>query len=229
VAAAIPLSLRAQACLGSPTLGRPFRIAIESAWHSYASSAGIAGTAGTRAFFGGLGAARAHDEELGATATDLTLEGGAIIALDRQRRVELCPVASLTLSLGPKDLLLTPEDQHRIIASAGANLGGLLAQWGRIGLRAFGGSRMAYIKATREYYDPQPASLTATDWFLITEVGLSATLNNRWTLRPRFTMPLDLVGMGDHTDFALPFGWEDHEISLAVALSLTFGKLRSAQ
>jgi hypothetical protein len=220
-----PGSLRAQVCAGFPSLrDTRFRVAASAASYTYATALGVSLTAG-RKVFGTLGAGVTHDGELHASTYDLSLEGGADIAFGPERRVFLCPVAALSVSLGPHDFLLQPEDYRYVSGTLGLGLAAVAVRGHRLTVLPAGGLRAVRLRATRTYTSPEETiGWTESDTYLLFTLGVGLVFNEVLTIRPGVTVPFDFVPPGAPYPFAVPFGREEREVSLGISVGINFGR-----
>jgi len=212
-------------CAGFPSLrDTRFRVAASAASYTYATALGVSLTAG-RKVFGTLGAGVTHDGELHASTYDLSLEGGADIAFGPERRVFLCPVAALSVSLGPHDFLLQPEDYRYVSGTLGLGLAAVAVRGHRLTVLPAGGLRAVRLRATRTYTSPEETiGWTESDTYLLFTLGVGLVFNEVLTIRPGVTVPFDFVPPGAPYPFAVPFGREEREVSLGISVGINFGR-----
>jgi hypothetical protein len=220
-----PASLRAQVCAGFPSLANSrYRVAASAASYTYATALGASLTAG-RKVFGTLGAGVTHDGELHASTYDLSLEGGADIAIGAGRRVFLCPVAALSVSLGPYDFLLRPEDYRYASGTLGLGLAAVAVRGRRLTVLPAGGLRAVRLTATRTFTSPEETiGWTESDTYLLFTLGVGLVFNEVLTIRPGVTVPFGFVALGAPYPLAVPFAREEGEISLGISVGVNFGR-----
>jgi hypothetical protein len=220
-----PASLRAQVCAGFPSLrDTRFRVAASAASYTYATALGVSLTAGKKVF-GTLGAGVTRDGELHATTYDFGLEGGTDIAIGAERRLFLCPVAALSVSLGPYDFLLRPEDHRSVSGAVGLGLAGVAVRTHRLTVLPAGGLRAVRLRATRTYTSPEETiGWTESDTYVLFSLGVGLVVNEALTIRPGVTLPFRLAGRGNEYAAAVPFGREEREVSLGISVGINFGR-----
>jgi hypothetical protein len=220
-----PASLRAQVCAGFPSLrDTRFRVAASAASYTYATALGVSLTAGKKVF-GTLGAGVTRDGELHATTYDLSLEGGTDIAIGAERRLFLCPVAALSVSLGPYDFLLRPEDYRSVSATLGLGLAAVAVRTHRLTVLPAASLRAVRLRATRTYTSPEETiGWTESDTYVLFSLGVGLVFNEVLTIRPGVTVPFDLVPPGAPYPIAVPFGREEREVSLGISVGINLGR-----
>jgi hypothetical protein len=216
-----PLSaLPAQVCAGFAALdGTRYRVSASAASHRYADAVGASLTAGHRVF-GTLGVARAYDEELDATAYDAGLEVGADVS-DRRHRVFLCPVAAVSVSIGPRDYLLNPGFNYRRIGGTlGLGLAGVAWGGNHIAIHPAVDGRVVHVRALESY--PGGHHSDRATYFLASG-GIGLVINDVLTIRPGVSVPFGFPP-AQPDRFAVPFGREEYETSFNIAIGINFGR-----
>jgi len=218
-------SLRAQVCAGHSSLHRaPFRVAVGAESFSYATRLAVSATGG-RAVFGTAAIGRTHDAELDASTLDIGLEAGAELG-DSAGRVFLCPLAALSWSIGPEDFLLLGSDYKYFEGAVGLGAAAVPVRRGRVAVHMAGGLRLARLKAhylpgaERRANGAQPYSERDNYWLLSLAVGL--VVKEVLSIRPSVSVPLGVETSWDA--IAVPFGRENHELSLGIAVGFAFGR-----
>jgi hypothetical protein len=210
----------AQVCEGLRPLewGR-VHVAAGAASHTYASAVDASVTAGQNAYMT-VNAARTHDAEIHATAWDIGISGGYDGALDPRRAGFVCPRAALSLSLGPRDYMLSEIGFRRAEASVGLGLA-MVAHVGPVTFVPVAGASVHRLRATpvtdadvSGWLDP------ASDTYVVVSLAVGVRMGGRVTLRPGLTVPLGLVEAGSHQDYVAPFGREEAELSLGITMAI---------
>ena len=227
LAALVPDPLPAQACTAFPSLrDRPVRIAGSAVTHRYATALGFSVAAG-KDVFATLAAGRTRDGELDATTLDIGLEGGADIPLGSARRDYFCPLAALSLALGPNEFLLADENRRSIEAALGLGLAWIPVKARRLAVILAGGFRVARITVT---HIPGAASRAYTesrsrsDVYWLFSLGAGFVLGDVLTIRPGVTVPFGLAERALSDLDVTPFGREEQELSLGLAVGVSFGR-----
>lgn len=220
------VSLPAQVCAGFPSLrDSHFRLAVSVASHTYATAFRTAFTTG-RSVYGTLGIGRTRDVELDASTFDIDLEAGADLSFG-ERRVALCPLAALKVSLGPYDFLLSQTDFLYMEGRLGLGAAAVIRLSPRLTVLPTGGFRAARLTLTER---PSPGQLAGnvprrsrSDLYWLLSFGMGFVFDDVLTIRPGVTVPFGLPGAGAPNRFVVPFGVEERELSLDVSVGYSFG------
>jgi hypothetical protein len=205
------------------------RVAAGAASYTYATALGVSVTAG-RSIYATIGAGRTRDAELDASTYPLSLELGADIS-GGPRRVFVCPVAGVAVSLGPYNYLLSQQNYRYVDRFVGLGLAAVAVQTRGLMILLSGQLRAARITATYWYTGDQAATSSgwsASDDYWLASLGVGIVLGGRVTIRPGVTIPFGLVPPGAPTWFAVPFGREKNEVSLGIAVGFSFGGRRAS-
>jgi hypothetical protein len=224
---ALPVAgLRAQVCAGFPSLrGTRYRVAASAANYTYATALRASFTTG-KTVFGTLGAGWTRDAELDASAFSISLQAGADIA-DRSGRVFLCPVADVSVSLGPYNFALERYDYRYVDRSIGLGLAAVAVRSPRFSLLLTGALRAARVTVTAWPTGWQRASgsvaWTQGDDYWLASFGAGFVFGEKVTIRPEVTVPFGLAPPDAPNSFAVPFGRENREVSLGISVGINFG------
>lgn len=218
--------LPAQVCAGYRSMERAhFRVTAGAESFSYATRLAVSATAG-RTLFGTVGVGRTRDRELDASAVDIGLEVGADIP-DRARQLYLCPVAAVSVSLGPNDFLLEQDDYRYVDRAVGLGAAAVAVQSRRIGVVVIGGVRAARLTATFVPSAEKRASgslgQSLSDNYWLMNVGVGFVLKDVVAIRQSVSVPFGLAPPEAPNALAVPFGREEREFSLGIAVGIVFG------
>ncbi len=209
--------LGAQTCGGFPSLrARHLRVGAEAASYTHATTLGVSVAAGS-GVFGVVGAGRTRDAALDASATDLKFEAGVEVALNRTHRVFLCPLATYSRSTGPDDFLLSQQNYRYTDRGLQIGLAAVAVRAHHLTIVATGALRASALTTSRTGWP----DVKDTYWLWSFGVGLS--INEVLTVRPTVSIPTGFVPPGSPSDYAVPFGREEGEVSLGIAIGFTFG------
>lgn len=225
LAAVLASAARAQVCDGFPSLrDRHFRLAASTASYSYATALAGSITAGST-LFGTLAAGRTHDHDLDATTFDVGVEAGADLPMPAGF-LFLCPAATATLSLGPYDFLLTGTTYRYVDRALRLGLAVLAFRSPRVQLAVTGSVSAARVSVI--YWPSAEQRATGSEgWsastnYWLWSAGVGLVVNDRFTVRPSLTVPVGFPAAGTPTDWAVPFGREDSELSFGISFGISF-------
>jgi len=218
--------LISQTCAGSPSFSETrFRAAASFASYAYATALGASFSTGGKlyaTFSGGT----SYDREQDARTYDLSLTGGADIT-DNSARIYFCPLALLSISLGPYDYLLSQTDYRYIDVAVGVGVA-VPIRSSRFSMIPGMGGRVARIRvsripseAERQQGVPQ---WTQSDTYWHFSAGLGFVFKQTLTIKPEFTLVTGLVPPGEPNTFAAPFGRDENDLSVGVTVAFNFGR-----
>jgi hypothetical protein len=216
---------RAQVCDGFASLrDRHFRVTASEASYSYATALAGSFTAGST-LFGTVAAGSTHDSELDATTFDIGLEAGADLPTSGGF-LFLCPAAAATLSLGPYDFLL--EGTTFRYVDRAVRLGAALMAIPSPGLKLVVTGGLSAARVSVVYWPSAEKRATGSEgWsastnYWLWSAGVGLVVNDRFTVRPSLTVPVGFPAAGTPTDWAVPFGREDSELSFGISFGISF-------
>ncbi len=219
--------LSAQECAGLPSR-RDASVLLSGSLQSYSYGTRLAASATLgRTVFGTVGAGRTRDRDLDASTIDIGLEAGADIA-DRERRLFLCPIAAVSVSLGPRDFLLTQTDYRYVNRAVGLGAGALAVKTARLAGFVSGGVRAARltVRALPSAEKRATGSLgrSQSDNYWLLTFGVGFVLDERVAIRPDLSVPLGLSNAP--SALAVPFGRQNGELGFGVAIGIVLGGTR---
>lgn len=206
IAMTLPVTVRAQACLGYVSFARmPVRLGggaiFGKDYKAYAASV-IAGK--ENAAFGDVGVSRTYIDGFDDTQDDVFAEFGYQQPVGK--RAQLCPVAGLSVGNGPDDF---GKVKSRF-ASAGVALGLTFRPAASAKIIPNGSVRFEY--AASDITDPALGKNTFTDKSGIADFGLGFIFfNDRLALQPTVQFP---------------FAADDNSVSYGIVFSFGFGLKR---
>lgn len=219
--------LAAQVCAGSPSLrDSRFRAAASIASYAYATALGVSFTTGKQ-FYGTLGGGTTYDTEQDARTYDLSITGAADVT-DSTGRIYFCPLAAISLSLGPYEYLLSQTDYRYVDVALGAGVAVVAVRSTRFTAIPSLGLRIARItvsqipsEAARQAGQP---GWTQGDTYKLWTAGVGLVFGQSVTVRPEFTMTTGLIPATEANWFAAPFGRDENDVSIGLSLAITFGR-----
>ncbi len=216
--AALPsAAAEAQICSAFPSLRlRHLSASVSAASYTHATALGLSLAAGGEVF-GVIGVGRTRDGSLDASATDLKFEAGVDVALNRTRRFFLCPLATYSRSIGPDDLLLSQENYRYSDRGLQLGLAAVAVRAHHLTIVATGALRASALTTSRTGWPD------ANDIYWLWSFSVGLSINEVLTVRPTVSVPTGFVPPGSPSDYAVPFGREDGEVSLGIAIGFTFG------
>ena len=224
-----PLSaLHGQVCAGFAALDDTrYRLSVSTANYRYANAHGLSLAAGTRGpVYGAANVAWSYDDELDVSSYDV----GIRLGVDLPRgdgRITICPSASLTTSLIPRgQIVYTGIWMETWNVAAAARFGAVATaiQTNRLTIRP--GAELEAVRVwgwVRTDYQTDRRN----ELYWIAGVGISATVADRFTIRPGLTVPFGFVPPRGRPEFyAMPHGRMNREIALELKVGVNFGKRR---
>lgn len=224
-----PASLRSQVCAAYPALdGTRFRLGASVASHTYATSLLMSFTAGKR-LHGTLGVGRTRDGELEASSYPIDLEAGWDVPLGRERAVFLCPIAAVSLSVGPNGALFNTAINYLYYeVQVGLGIAGVAGRSERLTVTPAGGVRVSRLRVERrpnaQGRDANVPGGSGSDTYYLITLAVGLVLDEFLTIQPNLTVPLGFVPVGQPKSWVVPFGREEGELSLGISVGISFGK-----
>lgn len=194
---ALPLYLSTQAaaqtCVGMPAFSSGhMQVSGGAQFADGANSFGGTFGYGTpKSFYGKAGIGTTSYDPYDGSSFDLNLGGGYQIPLHASRTAELCPVANLSLSSGPNDVLGSGVDLSGRTFSFGASVGALL---GRNPQLRFVPNAAFQFANTRATVDDGSNSVSDSESYALLTLGTGFVFNSRFSLNPSISLPIGLNG-----------------------------------
>jgi hypothetical protein len=215
--ATLRASAVAQACLGLASFSTgPIQVTGEASIAGGSSTfAGGASYGWPTSFFGGGTVGTSSVEAFNGSAIDLGATVGYQVTwgVGSAVKLQLCPLASFGLEIGPNDTFDSPVDRSSRTASAGLALGTSLGRNPR--MQILPTVSLALAHGTSQATDGAGNTLfEISDVYALGQVGVGVVMNSAISVRSTLQMPLGLQGT-DPT-FALTVGYN-------------FGNKRTAQ
>jgi len=183
--------LGAQACIGFPSLAASGgRIAGGLAFSDPGISFGGSITGGSKGF-GSVEAGITSYDELDGTSLDLGLSVGVANEVGSDRRVSLCPVGGVQLSLGPNDAFGLGIDARTLGLQAGLAVGFPVVASEGPTLLPFGGLSFGYARVT---LSAEGESVSEGESYGILSLGMGLAFPGRVSVRPSLGIPFGLDG-----------------------------------
>jgi hypothetical protein len=193
----LPLYLTAQAaaqtCVGMPSFSTgQMQITGGGQFADGANSFG--GTFGygvAKGLYGKAALGTTSYDGLDGSSLDFGVSGGYQVPLHASKVAELCPVASLSLGSGPKDILSTGTDMSSRTFALGASIGAVLGRNPQLrfvpnGSFQFANSRVKLDDGTNSASDSQSYGLLT--------LGTGFVFSSRFSLNPSISIPVGLDG-----------------------------------
>lgn len=195
----------AQICAGAASFSSgPLQVGAAIAFSDNARAFGGAFGGGTDAVFvlGSVGGVTIDNTD--GTAVQLAVTVGSDQAVDREGRVRLCPVGSLTYLSGPSVGIF---DTSTVGFSGGGEVGVVAAETPTVSVIPTFGVRVAHERLTVRL--PRVDSETVSETFGLANIGVGFVFNDQIALVPSVSVPIGLEG-GDTL--------------FAIALAVNFGR-----
>jgi hypothetical protein len=201
---ALPFYLTAQAaaqtCTGMPAFSSGhMQIAGGGQFADGANSFGGTFGYGTpKSLYGKAGIGTTSYDAFNGSSFDLNLGGGYQIPLQASRTTELCPIASLSLGSGPKDVLGSGVDLSSRTFAFGASVGAVLGRNSQLRILPNAAFQFANTRAT---VDDGTSSASDSQSYGLLTLGTGFVFNSRFSLNPSINIPVGLDGAS--TSFGL--------------------------
>ena len=190
-----------QTCRGYPSFASGSTQATAQASFGESSKGFALGLSfGSRTAFGGASIGAISYDDLDGSTTVLGAEAGYQVPLNTTSTVQLCPMVSGSIGMGPKDINGSGIDASSRDASFSLSIGGLLG--GQEGFRAnpMIGAGFVYSSVKLEGFGDE---VTESDTYGAVEFGLGLIINKTLSLRPSVTIPVGLEGADPVMSFAV--------------------------
>ena len=203
----------AQVCLGlTPyTVATPIQVSGKGSLTSESTSFGAGAGYGLPAgLFGGLALATTADNNLGGSTLELGTTVGYQISLWNAGAVQLCPVASFGVGLGPKTTAGTGVARSRRTASVGAAIARSFTAGPRLKVVPSLGAAYAYRKDQAQN-NAGTSLFQIAEHYAVAQVGVGLVLDSDISVRP---------------SMEIPFNLDASDPSLSLTVSYSFGRRR---
>jgi hypothetical protein len=201
---ALPFYLTAQAaaqtCTGMPAFSSGhMQIAGGGQFADGANSFGGTFGYGTpKSLYGKAGIGTTSYDAFNGSSFDLNLGGGYQIPLQASRTTELCPIASVSLGSGPKDVLGSGVDLSSRTFAFGASVGAVLGRNSQLRILPNAAFQFANTRAT---VDDGTSSASDSQSYGLLTLATGFVFNSRFSLNPSINVPVGLDGAS--TSFGL--------------------------
>jgi outer membrane protein with beta-barrel domain len=194
----------AQTCQGLPSYSRGQMQVTGNAefgngMDSFGGTFGYGQPAGV---FGNVGIGTTSIDALDGSSFDIGVGGGYQMTVGPTKKIHLCPVASLGLGMGPKDVGGSGVDFSSQNFGFGVALGTSLPGGPRMQVVPTGGLGLAYLKLKS---DNGNNTNSASETYGVLNMGVGLIFNSNISIRPGISVPLGLDG--GETSFGLTFGY----------------------
>ena len=204
--------VRGQTCLGLASYsGAPVQVSGKGSLTSTSTSflAGL-GYGLPSSVFGSVAFGTTSDDNFGGSSREIGATAGYQIALGRTGAIQLCPIASFGLGLGPTNTLNSGVDRSRKTASIGVALATSFVASPRMKIVPSVGLSYAYQLDKAE--NNAGASLfQIAEHFALAQVGVGLVLDSNLSVRPGVD---------------IPFSLNIKDPSVALTVSYSFGRKR---
>lgn len=203
----------AQTCLGltAYTADTPIQVTGRGSLTSESTSFGAGlGYGLPTSVFGGLAVATTADDNFGGSTLEIGATVGYQIPLWNAGAVQLCPVASFGVGLGPKNTVNTGVDRSRRTASVGVAIARSLVAGPRLRIVPSLGLAYAYRKDQAQN-NAGTSLFQIADHYALAQVGLGLVLDSNISVRPGIDIPFNL---------------DTNDPSLGLTVSYSFGHKR---
>lgn len=200
----------AQTCLGLASFSTgPMQVTGAGSFTQHSNTLGVGASYGfvSRLFTAGaLGTS--FSEAFEGSSLDLGATLGYEIPVGKTGQLQLCPLASLGLQLGPNSRLQSGVDRSDRMAALGLAVGTVFRTGARAEVAPTVGLSYAYEKsqATNNAGD---LLFQISDTYLLAQFGVGFILNSNISLRPQIDIPL---------------GWSGNEPTLGLTVGYNFGR-----
>ena len=205
-AIALPVTARAQACLGSVSFATvPVRLGGGAIFgKDYTAYAASLNAGKENAAFGAVGVSRVYFDDFDDTGDDVFVEFGYQYPVGS--RAQLCPIVGASIGTGPGDAGI----ESSRFASAGLALGITLRPASSVKIIPNGSLRFEYASSDyRDPADPSSAEETFSDNSGLADFGLGLIFfRDRLAIQPTVQVP---------------FASDNNDVSYGVVISIGFG------
>ena len=193
-------SASAQTCVGMPSFASgQMQVAGGGTFADGAN--GFAGTFGygaPKGLYGKAGVGTTSYDGLNGSSLDFGVAGGYSIPLETKRTAELCPVASLSIGSGPKDIAGSGVDMSSRTFAFGASLGALVNKSSQVQILPNAAFQFAN---TRNTLDDGTTSASGSESYGLLTLGTGFVFHSRFSVNPSISIPVGLDGSS--TSFGL--------------------------
>jgi hypothetical protein len=190
----------AQTCVGMPSFSSgQMQVAGGGSFTDGASSFGGTFGYGTpKGLYGKAGVGTTSYDALSGSSFDLNFGGGYQIPLKTSRMAQVCPVASLSIGSGPKNVLSSGMDMSSRTFAFGAAIGGLVGHSTQMHILPNASFQFAN---TRAVVDDGTTSAAGSESYGLLTLGTGFVFNSRFSVNPSISLPMGLDGSS--TSFGL--------------------------
>jgi len=180
----------AQTCLGLPSHANgQMQVSGNAAFtdlsNSYGASFGYGQAAGV---FGKASLARTSYDGFDGSAMDLGAQVGYQLSVGRVAQAQVCPVASLTLGMGPKDIDAGGTDLSSRQGTLGFSVGKVMSTSPKMQIVPNAGLGLAYRKDKLD--DGTNPALESSETYGLASLGVGLIFNSNIAVRPSVSIPL---------------------------------------
>ncbi len=207
------LPAHAQLCAGtaSYTTGR-MQVGGQFLSNDDYSSYGVGLNVGNaRGLYGGVHLANNDYDFVDESGLAIGVGGGYQLRPAKQG-FQICPVAAMTIGLGPDNIGGSNTDMSTFQFSAGALIGLVAHRSGNMQIIPTGGLSVVNSKVTISAPGGDP--LEDSETFFALDLGAGLVFNSVWTIRPMLSLPM---------------GADNREESVSLGVSYNFGKRAAAR
>ncbi len=201
----LPLTLlatraAAQTCVGMPSFSSgQMQIAGGGSFADGTNSFGGTFGYGTpKALYGKAGIGTTSYDGFNGSSFDLSVGGGYQIPLQTSRKAELCPVASLSIGSGPKNIVGSGVDMSSRTFALGAAIGTFVGHSSQVRILPNASFQFAN---TRVSLDDGTTSTAGSESYGLLTLGTGFVFNSRFSVNPSISIPMGLNGSS--TSFGL--------------------------
>jgi hypothetical protein len=183
----------AQTCVGMPSFASgQMQIAGGGSFADGANSFGGTFGYGTpKALYGKAGIGTTSYDAFNGSSVDFSVAGGYQIPLQTSRTAELCPVASLSIGSGPKDIVGSGVDMSSRTFALGAAVGALVGHSTQVRILPNASFQFA---STRVSLDDGTTSSAGSESYALLTLGTGFVFNSRFSVNPSINIPVGLNG-----------------------------------
>jgi hypothetical protein len=138
--------------------------------------------------------------------------GGGYQTRPAKQGFQICPVAAMTIGLGPDNIGGSNTDMSTFQFSAGALIGLVAHRSGNMQIIPTGGLSVVNSKVTISA--PGGSNAEDSETFFALDLGAGLVFNSVWTIRPMLSLPM---------------GADNREESVSLGVSYNFGKRAAAK
>jgi hypothetical protein len=180
----------AQACLGLPSHANgQMQVAGNASFTDLYNSFGASiGYGQPRGIFGNAQLGTTSFDNLDGSQIDLGVQGGYQLTVGKAAQAQVCPVASLSLGMGPKDIGGTGVDASGTNGTLGLAVGKVMGGNPRMKVVPNGSLGLAYRKQKLD--DGTNPALEASETYGLASVGVGLIFNSNIAVRPSVSIPL---------------------------------------